>query len=98
MRRRGWVYIITNTHHTTLYVGASSQLKTRITQHREKTFAGSFSAKYNLCKLVYYETFDTVNEAFERERQLKAGSRKRKEKLINGFNPEWKDLFDQCAS
>ena len=94
MERGGCVYIITNTHHTTLYVGVTSDLHTRIVQHREKEFAKSFSARYNLYKLVYYELFHTIEEAIERERQLKAGSRKKKELLINRLNPEWNDLFD----
>jgi len=95
MEKGGCVYIITNAHHTTLYVGVTSNLYTRIVQHREKEFARSFSARYNLYKLVYYEPFHTIKEAIGRERQLKAGSRKKKEKLINDFNPGWKDLFEE---
>jgi len=95
MEKGGCAYIITNAHHTTLYVGVTSDLYTRIVKHREKEFARSFSARYNLYKLVYYELFHTIEEAIEREKQLKAGSRKKKEKLITGFNPEWKDLFDE---
>ena len=95
MEKGGCVYIITNSHHTTLYIGATSDLYTRIVQHREKVFTRSFSARYNLYKLVYYELFHTIEEALERERQLKAGSRKNKERLINSFNRGWKDLFDE---
>ena len=95
MKKGGCVYIITNAHHTTLYVGVTSDLCRRIVQHREKVFAKSFSARYNLYKLVYYEVFHTIQEAMERERQLKAGSRRKKEQLINRFNPEWRDLFEE---
>ena len=95
MKKGGCVYIITNTHHTTLYVGMTSDLHTRTIQHRERVFPKSFSARYNLHKLVYYELFHTIKEAIEREKQLKAGSRKRKEELINRSNPGWKDLFDE---
>ena len=95
MEKGGCAYIITNTHHTTLYVGVTSDLYTRIVKHREREFQKSFSARYNLHKLVYYEQFHSIEEAIAREKQLKAGSRKKKEELINRFNPTWKDLFDE---
>lgn len=93
----GFVYILTNTHHTTLYVGVTSDLYNRTVDHRDKLFPKSFSARYNLNKLVYYEVFDAIVDAIAREKQLKAGSRKKKEALINKYNPEWKDLFDIIA-
>jgi len=67
-------------------------LKTRLKQHKEKKYANSFSARYNLSKLVYYEALDTIGEAIRREKQIKAGSRKAKIRLIEGLNPEWGDL------
>ena len=94
----GFVYILTNKHHTTLYIGVTSGLYTRIEKHRDKIFPKSFSARYNLNKLVYYEVFDSIVKAIAREKQLKAGSRKNKEKLINNYNPEWNDLFDLVAN
>ena len=94
MEKGGCVYIVTNEHHTTLYTGVTGDLYSRIVEHREKEFPKSFTARYNLTKLVYYETFYSIEEAIEREKQLKSGSRKAKEKLINEFNPDWKDLFD----
>ena len=97
MSRSGFVYIITNTHHTTLYVGATNNLPARIIQHRDKIDPKSFSARYNLHKLVYYEAFDQVHDAFVREYQIKSWSRVRKEVLIASMNPEWKDLFDEIA-
>jgi putative endonuclease len=89
----GAVYIMTNENNTTLYIGVTSDLITRITQHKEKFYNSSFTARYNLTKLVYYETFHSIVEAIHREKQLKAGSRKKKVALINSINPDWNDLF-----
>jgi putative endonuclease len=85
------IYILTNRSHGTLYIGVTSQLATRITQHKEKSVAG-FSHKYNLDKLVYYEQFDTMYNAITREKQLKNWRREWKIKLIEQFNPNWNDL------
>ena len=90
----GFIYILTNKNHTTLYVGVTSNLPERILQHHEKKYKGSFSAKYNVNKLVYWESFQEIGDAIAREKQLKAGSRQKKLDLINAFNPEWKDLFE----
>lgn len=95
MEKGGSVYIITNKHHTTLYIGVTADLPGRIVEHREKVHPTSFTMRYNLSKLVYYETFHSIEEAIEREKQLKAGSRKTKEELIAAFNQEWRDLFDE---
>ncbi len=89
-----YVYILTNRNHTTLYVGMTSGLEGRMKKHREKFYPRSFSAKYNLCKLVYFEVLPSVSAALAREKQLKAGSRKQKLDLIEGFNPEWIDLIE----
>ena len=93
-----FVYILTNNHHTTLYVGVTSDLYVRTEEHKEKIFPKSFTARYNLSKLVYYEIRDNIIEAIEREKQLKAGSRKKKEALINKANPAWSDLFNQLVT
>lgn len=90
----GCIYILTNEHHTTLNLGVTADLHSRIVEHREKVNPKSFTARYNIFKLVYYETFYSIEEAIEREKQLKAGSRKTKDTLINKSNPEWKDLFE----
>ena len=90
----GFIYILTNKNHTTLYVGVTSNLPERILQHRSKIFKNSFTAKYNLDQLVYWESFQEIGDAIAREKQLKAGSRQKKLDLINGFNLEWKDLFE----
>ena len=90
----GFIYIITNKNNTTLYEGVTSNLPERILQHREKRFKNSFSEKYNLDKLVYWEAFQEIGDAIGREKQLKAGSRQKKIELINSFNPDWIDLYD----
>ena len=91
----GFVYIITNKNSTTLYVGVTSNLPQRITQHKEKRYPKLFSARYNLDRLVYYESYQWIADAIAREKQLKAGSREVKEKLINSINPNWDDLLNQ---
>ncbi len=90
----GFVYIITNYSNTTLYIGVTSNLPKRIVEHKEKRFQNSFSARYNLNKLVYFEQFQMIGDAIGREKQLKAGSRKNKIELIESINPNWKDLYD----
>jgi len=86
------IYILTNDRNTVLYTGVTGNLKARIFHHKNKTVS-SFSSKYNLSKLVYYEFFEDVIKAIEREKQIKAGNRKKKEELINKFNPSWEDLY-----
>jgi putative endonuclease len=88
------IYILTNNHHTVLYIGVTSDLKARIHQHREKLLPG-FTSRYNVRKLVYYEVAERMAAAIAREKQLKAGSRRKKIELIDAFNPEWRDLFDE---
>lgn len=88
---------MTNERHTTLYVGVTSDLFNRVIEHKEKKYQRSFTARYNLTKLVYYETFHSIEEAIAREKQIKGGSRKAKEKLIRSMNPEWKDLFEEVS-
>jgi len=94
MEKGGSVYIMTNKHHTTLYVGVTADLYIRTTEHRERINPKSFTAKYNLIKLVYYESYQSIAEAIDREKQIKAGSRKKKENLITAMNPDWEDLYD----
>lgn len=92
MEHQSFVYILTNNHHTTLYIGVTNSLIRRTFEHRERLFPG-FSKKYNLDKLVYYEMFSDITLAIAREKQLKGGSRKKKLDLINEFNPDWDDLY-----
>ena len=88
----GFVYIITNKNNTTLYTGVTSDLINRLIQHIQKLYPNSFSAKYNLNKLVYYEAFQSIESAIEREKQIKAGSRHKKIKLIESKNLNCYDL------
>jgi putative endonuclease len=89
---KGFVYIITNNNNSVLYTGVTSDLKRRVLKHKSKTYKKSFSARYNVHKLVYYEHLDTIGEAILREKQIKAGSRKKKIEMINSMNPKWEDL------
>jgi putative endonuclease len=91
----GFIYIITNFANSTLYIGVTSNLPNRIIGHREKRFQNSFSAKYNLNKLVYYEQFQMIGDAIAKEKQFKGGSRKAKLELIDKMNPNWVDLFEE---
>lgn len=86
-----YVYIMTNKRNNVLYTGFTDDLESRVYQHKKRVFKG-FASRYNINKLVYYEEFDDVYDAKNREKQIKAGSRKRKIKLINGMNKQWKDL------
>ena len=86
-----YVYFLTNKNNTVIYIGVTSNLVKRIYEHKTGKYKG-FSFKYNCNKLVYYEQFSTINDAIAREKQLKSGSRKRKEALINQENSGWLDL------
>ena len=88
------VYIVTNRRHGTLYTGVTSELVQRIWQHKNK-ITGGFTARYNLDKLVWYEVHQSMEAAITREKQLKAGSRARKIRLIEAENPGWEDLYQQ---
>ncbi|WPP52636.1 GIY-YIG nuclease family protein [Catalinimonas niigatensis] len=95
MPRGGCIYIMSNTHNTTLYIGVMADLLSRIQQHKQRTDPKSFTARYQLHKLVYYETFSRIEEAINKEKQLKQYSRKKKEKLITAMNPNWIDLWEE---
>ncbi|MDO1500214.1 GIY-YIG nuclease family protein [Winogradskyella maritima] len=90
---KSYMYFMANKNNTTIYVGATSNLVKRVYQHKTKVFKG-FTAKYNCDKLVYFEEFDSIEDAISREKQIKKGNRKRKENLINKDNPEWNDLSE----
>ena len=83
-----------NAHNTVLYTGVTADLKRRVWQHKEK-LADSFTKRYNVTKLVYYEECDDVRVAIEREKQIKGGSRQKKVDLINAMNSDWRDLGDE---
>ena len=93
MGRQYCVYILTNWQNTVLYTGVTGDLKRRVYEHREKLVM-SFTSRYNLHKLVFYEVTDDVHAALAREKQIKSGSRQKKIGLINGINPTWRDLYE----
>ena len=86
-----YVYIMTNKRKNVLYVGVTSHLEGRVRQHKCGEIKG-FTSRYKVSQLVYYEEFDYIYDAIAREKQIKAGSRKKKIALINKLNPAWKDL------
>ena len=87
-----YIYILTNNSNGTLYIGVTNNLVRRIYEHKSK-YVDSFSKKYSLKKLVYYEIYDDVQIAIAREKYLKKARRDYKLNLINNFNPEWSDLY-----
>ena len=91
MSKTGYVYILTNNNNTTLYVGVTSNLETRIWQHKHNVFEG-FTKQYNVHKLVYFEDAGEMYYAICREKQIKGWTHKKKVELINSINNEWKDL------
>src|SRR3569832_588520 len=87
------VYVMTNKANTVLYVGVTSNLFDRVLKHKHKIYQG-FTSKYHCNKLVYYEEYQWIHDAIAREKQLKAGSRKKKIDLILANNAAWKDLSE----
>jgi putative endonuclease len=95
MERGGAVYIMSNKYKTVLYIGVTSDLLTRVLEHKEHVYRGSFTDRYNLEYLIYYEIFSSIEEAITREKQIKGWKRERKVALINSMNPEWRDLHEE---
>jgi len=96
MGKQGYIYILSNHSNTVLYVGVTSDIVKRVYEHKQKLVKG-FTSKYNISKLVYYECFDDVENAIAREKQIKGGSRKKKEELIESLNPGWEDLYSSIS-
>ena len=94
IKHGGCVYILTNQYNKVLYTGVTAELRARIWEHKTKFHPKSFTAKYNCNKIVWYECLPTIEEAIKREKQIKGGSRKDKEALIETLNPTWKDLWE----
>ncbi len=88
------VYIMTNFNNTVLYTGVTNNLQRRVLEHRSGK-GGKFTQRYHVTKLVYYEMGEDVRAAIFREKQIKAGSRKKKVDLITSINPEWNDLYEE---
>lgn len=94
MEKNFYVYIMTNYQETTFYIGVTSDLLRRVVEHKQKAKEG-FSSKYNLTKLVYFESTESSIAAIEREKQLKRWHRKWKINLIKEMNPQFDDLSEQ---
>ena len=90
-----YVYILTNKHKTVLYTGVTSDLIRRVYEHRNHADPKSFTSKYNVDRLVYFEVTNDVKAAIEREKQIKSWSRDRKTDLIFKKNSHWVDLYNQ---
>ena len=95
MLRGGCIYFMTNKHRTTIYLGVTSNLMRRVMEHKTKVYPNSFTARYNLDCLIFYENFGHIEEAIAREKEVKKWNRFKKEQLINSMNPEWKDLWEE---
>lgn len=90
------VYIMASKRNGTLYTGVTSELSQRIWQHREE-IADGFTKRYGCKLLIWYEVHSTMEHAIAREKQIKAGSRKKKLALIEADNPQWRDLFEEVC-
>jgi putative endonuclease len=88
--------LLTNKGNRVLYTGVTNNLIRRVWEHKEKVISG-FTKKYNASKLVYYEIYEEIEKAILREKQIKAGSRKKKIDMINKMNPKWKDLYGEIS-
>ena len=88
-----YVYILTNKRRTVLYTGITNDLMQRVWQHRDGT-GSSFTHRYQCTRLVFYEVYQDSYTAISREKQIKAGPRRRKIGLIERTNPEWRDLYE----
>ncbi len=95
MKRGGCVYIMTNSNHTVLYTGMTSNLLLRVYEHKTGKHSKSFTSKYSCTKLIYYKAFSRIEEAIAEEKRIKGGSRHKKNELINGMNPQWNDLWTE---
>jgi putative endonuclease len=90
-----WVYMMTNETHSVIYAGFTTDLPTRVWEHSTKANPESFTARYNVNKLVYFEGFLSIPEAESAERYIKGKKREWKKALITKHNPRWKDLRDE---
>ncbi len=93
-KKYSFVYILTNMHNTVLYTGVTNNLRRRIAEHRAGR-GSKFTQKYNVHKLVFYQIYENITDAINREKQIKAGSREKKIEMINKMNPNWEDLYEK---
>ena len=88
-----YVYILSNTTGTVVYIGVTKDLVRRVYEHKHHLDPNSFTSKYDVHKLVYYESTSDIRSAIEREKQLKSWNRRRKNVLVSSMNPQWEDLY-----
>lgn len=91
-----YVYILTNSANSVLYIGVTNNLVRRVWEHREELVEG-FTKDYHIHKLIYYEQYEHIGYAILREKQLKKWNRSWKVDLINSKNPSWKDLYSEIG-
>ena len=96
MEEQAYIYIMSSRYNKVLYVGITSYLIKRVWEHKNKVVDG-FTKRYNLYKLVYYEIYDDIETAINREKQIKSWSRRKKAELINALNPSWDDLYEKLS-
>ena len=89
-----YVYILSNSNKNVIYTGVTNNLPRRIYEHKMHLDKGSFTSRYNVENLVYYESTPNVEAAIAREKQIKSWNRNRKNKLIESMNPNWVDLYE----
>ena len=89
-----YVYILANKSNSVIYTGVTRDLIRRVYEHRHHLDPNSFTAKYTVTRLVYYEATTDVRSAIEREKQIKGWNRARKNKLVETLNPQWQDLWE----
>ena len=97
MEKQAYIYILSNRYNRVLYVGITSNLIKRVWEHKNKVVDG-FTKRYNLNKLVYYEIYDDIDTAINREKQIKSWPRRKKLTLINTMNPFWNDLYEKLSN
>ena len=93
-RMEYYVYILANKLNTAIYTGVTRDLIRRVYEHKKHMDSNSYTAKYDITKLVYFESTSDVKAAIEREKQIKGWNRKRKNKLVESKNPSWAELYD----
>ena len=93
-----YVYILANATNVAIYTGVTNNLIRRVWEHKENADPKSFTAKYHIHKLVYYEETSDAKSALEREKQIKDWNRKRKNQLVESKNPSWQDLYPEIIS
>ena len=89
-----YVYILSDSHKNVIYTGVTNDLIRRVYEHKNHLDKGSFTSRYNVENLVYFEQTTDVESAIAREKQIKGWNRKRKEKLVEAKNPNWNDLYE----